>query len=158
MSRFRITEKADLELMYEAERLRYGPQHFAALGVSMEQVLAYYADCPSLGYEIDGAPAGGALFDGKEIHIAVLPQYYGRWAWLFKPTLEWLFQMEETILSRIERFNTRSLRFMDAGKWPRVHEDEHYVTFEMNRNSQHIFSRRMQQAGPVRSSLRRDQT
>jgi hypothetical protein len=142
MPELRLTPQADFGVMYDAEQLRYEPADFAALNITREGAIAYYAAFPSLGYEIDGVIAGGAVFDGKEIHLAVLPQYYGRWTWLLKPTLEWLFALCDPVPVRIEQSNIRCLRFMDAGKWPRIGEDERFVTYLLSRETNRIFNRR----------------
>ncbi|MET3133312.1 hypothetical protein AAKU55_003602 [Oxalobacteraceae bacterium GrIS 1.11] len=141
MSTLRLTETADVGVMYDADQLRYDPEVFAALGVSREHVIQHYSQYPSRGYEIDGQVAGGAVFDGNQIHLAVLPQYYGRWAWLLKPTLEWLFSLREQVPVQIEQSNIRCLRFMDAGKWPRIDENERMVTYLLSRENNRLFRR-----------------
>lgn len=128
--------------MFDAEQLRYDPAEFAALNITRERAIALYASFPSIGYEIDGVTAGGAIFDGKEIHLAVLPRFYGRWTWLLKPTLGWLFAQCDPVPVRIEQSNTRCLRFMDAGKWPRIGADERFVTYLLSSESNRIFKRR----------------
>lgn len=142
MPKLRLIPQADLGVMYDAEQLRYESAAFSALNITREQAIAYYASFPSVGYEIDGVIAGGAVFDGKEIHLAVLPCYYGRWAWLLKPTLTWLFALCDPVQVRIERSNLRCLRFMDACKWPRIGADERYVTYLLSQASNHLFNRR----------------
>lgn len=141
MAHMRITDKADLQVMFEAERARYTPEKFAALGVTIESVTAYYQGVPSIGYEIDGVMAGGAIFENNELHFAVLPQYYGRWAWLMKPTLDWLFTMSDSVLGKVEIFNIRCAQFLDAGGWPRVAQDEQYITYLFSSKNNDIFRR-----------------
>lgn len=141
MASMRITEKADLQVMYEAEKARYSPEKFAAMGVTIESVLAYYENVASIGYEIDGIMAGGAIYDRNELHFAVLPQYYGRWAWLMRPTLDWLFTMSDSVLGKVEVFNTRCAEFLDAGGWPRVAEDDQVITYLFSSKNNDIFRR-----------------
>jgi hypothetical protein len=90
--------------------------------VTREAFLRFYADSPSVGFESNGAPIGGILFDGEQAHIAVLPSHHGRWALLLKPALEWLFTLRPEILVEVERDNARCLRFLDRHGWPRVGE------------------------------------
>lgn len=140
MAELRLTDKADLGLMYDIERQRYDSAVTAV--ATRERALAHYAGCPSVGYEIDGVAAGGAVFDGRELHLAVLPQFHGRWAWLLKPTLEWLFALCDPVPVRIERHNLRCLRFMDCGGWQRIGEDAEYITYLLSSAAPHVFRRR----------------
>jgi hypothetical protein len=122
----RLTERADLGVMYDAEasRLRQAADTGCLQVVTREAFLSFYEGCPSVGFESDGAPIGGILFDGEQAHIAVLPSHHGRWALLLKPALEWLFTLCPEILVEVERDNTRCLRFLDRHGWPRVGETE----------------------------------
>lgn len=140
MTRMRLTGKADIGVIYEAEQLRYAQQGLPP-PVTRERAIEYLSRFPTVGYEIDGVAAGGAIFDGEELHLAVLPQFYGRWAWLLKPTLAWLFTMRDPVRIRIERSNARCLRFMDAGGWERIAEDDHLITYLVGSQSRHIFRR-----------------
>lgn len=135
MGKMRLTDKADLGVFYEADAGRWDPEHLRQLGITKEMFIDFYAGCPSVGFEIDGKPVGGIIFDGVQAHIAVLPEYYGRWALLFKPALEWLFTLKEPIYIDIETENERCLRFMDRNQWPRVRADDKTVTFEVTRNT-----------------------
>jgi hypothetical protein len=141
MSTLRLAAKADFGVMYDAEQLRYALAGQAAPAVTRERAIAWYSAFPSLGYEIGGVAAGGAVFDGNELHIAVLPQFYGRWAWLLKPTLAWLFSQRDPVEVRIELSNSRCLRFMDAGGWRRIAEDGEFVTYLLSSATEHIFLR-----------------
>ncbi|MFS2008019.1 GNAT family N-acetyltransferase [Duganella sp. CT11-25] len=140
MADLRLTDQADLGLMYDIERQRYDSALIAA--VTREHAVAHYSGCPSVGYEIDGVAAGGAVFDGHELHLAVLPQFHGRWAWLLKPTLDWLFALRDPVPVRIERDNPRCIRFMDCGGWQRIAEDQQYITYLLSSSAPHVFRRR----------------
>lgn len=140
MPDLRLTGEADLGLMYDIERERYDSAVIALL--TRERAVAHYAGCPSVGYEIDGVAAGGAVFDGQELHLAVLPRFHGRWAWLLAPTLDWLFALCDPVRVRIERDNARCIRFMDGGGWQRIAEDRQYITYLLSSSTAHIFRRR----------------
>ena len=142
MARLRLTDKADFGVMYDADKLRYKSEDLAALGITRERAIEIGSAYPSIGYEIDGVAAGGAVFDGKQLHLAVLPEFHGRWAWLLKPTLDWLFALCDPVQVRIEKFNTRCLRFMDAGGWRRIGEDKYFVIYLVSSEIEHIFRRR----------------
>ncbi|WP_187363039.1 GNAT family N-acetyltransferase [Massilia aquatica] len=140
MADLRLTDKADLGLMYDIESPRYDSAVTEL--VTRERAVAHYAGCPSVGYEIDGVPAGGAIFDGRELHLAVLPRFHGRWAWLLAPTLDWLFALCDPVQVRIERDNARCIRFMDGGGWQRIGEDPQYITYLLSSTAAHVFRRR----------------
>lgn len=117
----KLTERADLGVLYDADALRPGSGRYAG-AVTRERFAAFYAQCPSIGFEADGRPIGGILFDGEEAHIAVLPSHHGRWALLLKPALEWLFALRADITVAVEHDNDRCLRFLDRHGWQRVGE------------------------------------
>jgi GNAT superfamily N-acetyltransferase len=154
MAELRLTDRADLGLMYDIERARYDSAGIAV--ATRACAVAHYSACPSVGYEIDGVAAGGAVFDGQELHLAVLPRFHGRWAWLLKPTLDWLFALRDPVRVRIERDNTRCVGFMDHGGWQRIAEDHQYITYLLSSTSAHVFQRRRtaQAASQSRGRLR----
>ncbi|NHZ91137.1 GNAT family N-acetyltransferase [Massilia sp. CCM 8733] len=140
MAELRLTDCADVGLMYDIEQSRYPSAQTAV--ATRERTVTHYLGCPSVGYEIDGVAAGGAVFDGRELHLAVLPQFHGRWAWLLKPTLDWLFALCDPVRVRIEQDNARCIRFMDSGGWERVDEDRQYITYLLSSTTPHVFRRR----------------
>ena len=73
----RLTERADLGVMYDAEaaRLRQAADTGCLQVVTRDTFLRFYEGCPSVGFESDGVPIGGILFDGEQAHIAVLPSH-----------------------------------------------------------------------------------
>ena len=131
MARCQLTDQADLGVMFDAEKLLYSPELLKVQPDSRERFVAFYTHCRSVGYQIDGIAVGGAIFDGKEFHLAILPHYFGRWTWLLEPTLKWLFEMADPVCGRIAKTNRRALQFADKSKFPRVHEDDEYVTYEL---------------------------
>lgn len=129
----RLTERADLGVMYDAEAARYAQAADAGClqVVTRDTFLRFYEGCPSVGFEADGVPIGGILFDGEQAHIAVLPSRHGRWALLLKPALDWLFTLCPEILVEVERDNTRCLRFLDRHGWPRVGETSGDIVYRL---------------------------
>ncbi|MDA8457429.1 GNAT family N-acetyltransferase [Acidovorax sp. GBBC 3334] len=126
----RLTDRVDLGVFYDADALRYGAQGYAD-AVTRERFAGFYADCPSIGFEADGRAIGGILFDGEEAHIAVLPNYHGRWAILLKPALQWLFTLQPEITVAVERDNARCLRFLDRHGWPRTGERDDDILYRL---------------------------
>ena len=112
---------------------------------------AFYASCPSVGFEIDGIAIGGAIYDGKYFHIAVLPAYYGRWGRLWQPTLEWLFSVADPVDARIHKTNLRCIRFADHSGFPRIEEDNTWVTYRMSRRTLTPSRRQIESADRVRT-------
>ena len=129
MTRCRLTAQADLGVMFDAEVMLYPQLQSLPLDMQKRRFKQFYAGCPSTGFEIDGVVIGGAIYDGEEFHIAVLPAYYGRWGRLWQPTLAWLFSVADPVRARVAKSNTRCLRFADHSKFPRITEDEKYVTY-----------------------------
>jgi len=135
MARMRLTDKADPGLMYDAEVSNWSPEFLKQAGVTREKVIAFFSSCPSVGFEIDGKQVGGMIFDGKEAHLAVLPEYQGRWALLFKHALNWLFSIKDPVYVDIQATNEKCIRFMERNQWRRVKENSEKITFEMTRNT-----------------------
>lgn len=135
----RITEKADFGLIYDIEVARYSFEFIQKHKLTRDCFIARLSGLPSIGYEMNGEAIGGVFFDGKEAHIAVLPKYHGRWGILLKPSLKWLFSMQDPILSRIEIGNAQCIRFMEKNNWKRVEVDNEYITYEMTAKNHSLF-------------------
>jgi hypothetical protein len=129
----KMTCRADLAVFYEADAVRYrnNPHSRATQVITQEVFCAFYADCPSIGFEMDGVPIGGVVFDGEQAHIAVLPQYHGRWALLLKPALEWLFSLKREVVVEVERDNARCLRFMERSGWQHLRTTDDAVFYRI---------------------------
>jgi GNAT superfamily N-acetyltransferase len=131
-ARLRLAPQADLDVFYAADAARYAVSDRAELDVVTREVfIEFYRNCPSIGFEADGRPIGGIIFDGEEAHIAVLPQYHGRWAALLKPALEWLFSLRDEIVVEIERDNTVCMDFMKRNRWQCLDADDETARFRM---------------------------
>lgn len=138
MPNLRLTEKADLGVIFDAARQRYTDDAWNRVsggGRTTKEV--FIAHCiahnmPTLGFECDGKPIGGLVFDGHEAHLEVLPEYHGRWGLLWKPALAWIFSHKDPILVDIDADNEKCLRFMDRNNFPRVKTTEQHVTYRMS--------------------------
>jgi hypothetical protein len=130
--RLRLTEPADLAVIHAADAARYAgrPQHPAA-AVTVERFAAYFRGCRSIGFTFDGRPIGGMLLDGRQAHMAVLPEYHGRWALLWRPALQWLFAQVPEAIGAVEADNQTCIAFMDRNGWPRVEERDGRVIYLM---------------------------
>jgi hypothetical protein len=128
-----LAPRADLAVFYEADVARYraaGTTRFADT-VTQDVFVSFFAHCPSIGFRRDGQDIGGILFDGRQAHIAVLPQHHGHWGALLKPALEWLFSLRRDILVEVERDNSRCLRFMRHVGWQCVGERPDVLVYRL---------------------------
>jgi hypothetical protein len=147
MPRLRLAARADLATFYEADAQRYGAGAPQLQVVSRDAFIAFYRGCPSIGFEHDGRPIGGILFDGEQAHIAVLPQYHGHWALLLKPALQWLFRLRREIVVQVDRDNPRAIAFMARHGWPCLHSDGTTLAYRLapqggTRKTAYPFARR----------------
>jgi hypothetical protein len=136
VSDYTLTSEADFGLLYDIARLDYDADEWRRrmFGLSRDEFAALCRahKLPSIGYAYRGRPIGGMVFEGTSAHMAVLPEFHGKWGTLWKPTLAWLFALKDPIRVAIDRGNAKCLRFMDRNNWPRVGADERSVTFEMS--------------------------
>jgi hypothetical protein len=133
--RLQLSPSADLEVIYAADVARYaGSALDPSRHVTLEQFRAYYHGCPSIGFACDGRPIGGMLLDGRQLHMAVLSEFHGRWTWLWRPALEWLFTQVPQAVAAIEADNHRCLELFDRSGWPRQCERDGRVIYLMTPN------------------------
>lgn len=139
MSRLRLAPRADLAVYYAADSARYRKPGCDILEqVTPAVFAARYGGCPSIGFECDGQPIGGILFDGQTAHIAVLPAWHGRWALLLRPALDWLFGLKPEILAEVEADNTVCLDFMRRNGWPEVSRRGAWIIYRMTKQSRRL--------------------
>lgn len=132
MNRLTTTNAVDLDIFYTADSFRYTGERKKLLDlVTREVFIAFYENCASRGFQFDGYPIGGIIFDGTQAHIAILPEYHGRWAILLKPALKWLFTLKPEILVEIDIDNEKCLSFMDRNGWQRVRTNALSITYLM---------------------------
>ena len=124
MAGLRLTSQADLAVFYEADAQQYAAGSAETEVVSKEAFIEFYAGCPSVGFEMDGRPIGGMLYDGSSAHIAVLRDYHGRWALLLKPALAWLFSIQPEVIVHVDLRNQTCQRFLLRHGWERLQVDE----------------------------------
>lgn len=130
-ARLKLTDRADLAVFYEADAQPYAAASAALQVVSKEVFMAFYAGCPSVGFEMDGQPIGGLLFDGSSAHIAVLPAYHGLWALLLKPALAWLFSLQQEVIVHVDADNKTCQRFLARHRWERLGEKDGSVAYRV---------------------------
>jgi len=114
----RLTERVDIDVYYDADSTQYDARTLAV--VTREVFRRFYAGCPSVGFEADGRPIGGVIFDGDVPHIAVLPEWRGRWGRLMRPMLRWLYGLKPEILIHVDDDNAALCAFVRHCGWPQV--------------------------------------
>ncbi|PLZ03607.1 N-acetyltransferase [Burkholderia sp. WAC0059] len=133
--RLTLADHADLDVFYDADSPRYrgAGEHVLKL-VTKERFIRYYRNCPSIGFEFDGKPIGGIIYDGKGAHIAVLPEYHARWALLLRPALQWLFSIKSEMLVEVEVENAACIEFMKRNGWPALGTTDGWITYRMTQH------------------------
>lgn len=119
MSRYTLTPQADLAVFYAADAARYAGTSVLDQ-VTLDVFQRFYAATPSRGFACDGMPIGGMLFDGNQVHLAVLPAHHGHWGRLWRPTLDWVFGLKPEMHIDIEADNPKALAFMGRNRWQRI--------------------------------------
>ena len=114
----RLTDGVDLDAYYDADAARHDARTLAV--VTREVFRRFYGDSPSVGFEADGRAVGGVIFDGEVPHIAVLPEWRGRWGPLLRPMLRWLYGLRPEILIRVDAANAPLRDFVRHCGWPEV--------------------------------------
>lgn len=124
------SDKADFGVIYESELLTLGVEWFESRNLTKGKMIEIFekSDCLSLGFNFDGKPIGGVLLLGDEMHIAILPAYFGKWGLLWKRAVRWAFAQCHTVYFFIPAWNARCLRFAEKTKWRRIGEFEKYGT------------------------------
>lgn len=120
--RYSLTSRADLAVFYAADTLLYrqnGKQYLLNL-LPLPKFTAFYAGCASIGFACDGQAIGGMIFDGEQVHIAVLAEHHGRWTFLLKPALDWLFSLKPEVPAQLDADNALAIRFMERNGWKRL--------------------------------------
>ena len=125
----RLTDKADMGIIFDSEVLRYG-EKIAKFNITREQFIKITDPLPSIGFEKDGKIFGGAFFLDHQIHLSVLPEFHSKWGTLVRPMLEWMFRIEDPVLIKIEKDNEKCIHFAERCNFQRAGSDETYVFFK----------------------------
>lgn len=157
MPGLRLTDQADFGLIFDAVSRRLNEDQWRKIAAGVLTKEMFIAHCiaqkyPSLGFECDGKPIGGVLFDGNEAHLEVLPEYHGRWGILWRSAIKWIFSMKDPIVVRIPAYNEKCHRFMARNNWPRIEEDDEFVTYLMSSGAEPHYRKRLQARNDKRGS------
>jgi GNAT superfamily N-acetyltransferase len=133
---FTLTPQADLAVCYAVDSLRYiewGDTEMLE-AVPLTRYVEAYQDCASIGFAYNTQPIGGMIWDGKEVHLAVLPEFHGQWAGnLLEGALDWLFALQPVIDVEVEVNNDKVIHFAHRNGWAQLRSDGKWATFRMMR-------------------------
>lgn len=129
VSKLWLVDSADLTVYFDADTRRYTKDWFEKNGLTLEIFKARFHQSPSLGFVCDGQQFGGIIIDKGELHLAILPEFQGRWSILIPEILDWIFFHHDPIFCRAEHDNDLCLQFAKRMGWKLVDKDEHYYFF-----------------------------
>lgn len=131
---YSLTPKADLRVYYQADSQRYIDAGDTQIlrEMPLSRFVAHYHSSASLGFAYDGVAIGGMIFDGRQLHFAVLKAHHGRWsASLMPPTMKWLGTLGRAIETEVEAGNARAIRFLERNGWIRMHRSAQGVAYRL---------------------------
>ena len=120
----------DLSVMYHAEQLS-DKDLFKQINLTESDYIRLTKDFPSIGFEIDGKCVGGMIVRNNRIHLSVLPDYHGKWGWLFTPAFKWAFAVNDPLYAYVSRDNEKVLRFIRRHDWKKVNQIQSTIIFEL---------------------------
>lgn len=137
MTGLRLVQPADIGVLFDAARARHSDEEWQIIArgeVTREAFIDYCRErgFHSLGFTLDGQPIGGIIFDGEAAHIEVLPAYHGRWGFLWKQALAWVFSLKDPIRVAVPASNEKCHRFMARNHWPQVSAGDGFILYEMS--------------------------
>lgn len=126
----RLLDCADFGVMYKAEK-ESDKDLFFQFDLTEEEYVRIASKYPSIGFEIDGKSVGGMFVRAGRIHLSVMPEYHGKWGWLFTPAFKWAFSLSDPLYAYVSRENEKVLRFIRRHDWKQVNEIDSTVIFEL---------------------------
>lgn len=128
-----ITPQIDPKTYWLAERASHTEKAYLdAIGTTYEEFCNRLCAMRSIGFEDNGMPFGGAVIDNDNFfHVAVLPEYYGRWGRLFYKSLKWAFSQSNTLYALVNVDNQRVKGLVDKQQWPIIWSNERFQLYKM---------------------------
>lgn len=126
----RLLDSVDFEVMYHAER-ETDKSLFDQIKLTCEEYVKLASKYPSIGFEIDGKCVGGMFIRRDRIHLSVMPEYHGKWGWLFTPAFKWAFSVSDPLYAYVSRDNELVLRFIRRHDWFLIEETGSAMIFEL---------------------------
>lgn len=126
----KITDTPDLSVMYQAEK-ESDKELFTQISLTQEEYVRLISKYPAIGFEIDGKCIGGIVVRHNKIHLSVLPEYHGKWGWLFTPAFKWAFSLSDPLYAIVSRDNDKVLRFIRRHDWELIDEQGSTMIFKL---------------------------
>ena len=99
-------------------------------GLTFAKFAAHYDHAAVVGVVIRGAIAGGAIFDGNRMHLAIVRKYRANWFKALRPLLAWAFNRYGSPLkASANRHNAAAIKFIEHVGCVRQGENEHMIHF-----------------------------
>jgi len=112
-------------------------------GLGFEWFCDQWKAADVVGAMVDGQLAGGMMFEGGDVHIAIRKEFWSRWFRCFEPMIEWGFALHGPHLKAImHRDNTRGIQFAERVGAIRVGEDDDSVSFLVIKDKMYYAKRR----------------
>lgn len=117
----KLLNKADFSVIYQAE-LESDKDLFNMFSLTEEDYVGLTSKYPSIGFEIDGKCVGGMFIRQDKLHLSVLPEYHGKWGFLFTPAFKWAFSVTDPLKAVVSVSNNKVLRFIERHRWKLIDE------------------------------------
>lgn len=148
MTKVTITDYIDHNVMYEAEQVSYTPEIRAIW--TREHYVSRRRGLPAIGFEVDGKPIGGVYMDHGFIHISLLPEFHGKWAFAYMRGLEWALSHADPIYASIAASNKKCIRYVQQSGWEPVGQYSDVVFYRSNKK---LLERLQRRRGYAQTSL-----
>jgi hypothetical protein len=117
----KLLDKADFSVIYQAE-LDSDKELFNMFSLTEEDYVRLASKYPSIGFEIDGKCVGGMFIRQDKLHLSVLPEYHGKWGFLFTPAFKWAFSVTDPLKAVVNVSNSKVIRFIERHRWKLIDE------------------------------------
>jgi hypothetical protein len=117
----KLLDKADFSVIYKAER-ESDKDLFNMFSLTEEDYVGLTSKYPSIGFEIDGKCVGGMFIRQDKLHLSVLPEYHGKWGFLFTPAFKWAFSVTDPLKAVVSVSNYKVIRFIERHRWKLIDE------------------------------------
>jgi hypothetical protein len=112
----KLLDKADFSVIYQAERAS-DKDLFKEFNLTEDEYIRLASRYPSVGFEIDNKCVGGLFIRQDKIHLSVLPEYHGKWGFLFTPAFKWAFSVTDPLKAVVNVNNDKVIRFIERHDW-----------------------------------------
>ena len=102
-----LIEQANLEVIYEAERLYLAANYPKLSPPPLEQFRSRYANAPGVSFMHGDLCVGGIVVHDRLAHIGVLPEYHGAWARLWPAAYRWMFGICDPVYAMVQPSNRK---------------------------------------------------